>query len=165
MRILSIVASFLLLITLAGCGSDTDSSSSSTDTASSTATEAVSEMTIKPVGNQMKYEQTEFTVEAGTEVSLTFNNVATSPAMKHNVVILDGSGDELVQRVGTAALQAADSGYIPDDDAIIAATDMADPGETVSMTFTAPSEPGTYTYICTFPGHYMMMQGTMTVVA
>jgi len=122
-------------------------------------------MTIKPVGNQMKYEQTEFTVEAGTEVSLTFDNVATSPAMKHNVVILDGTSDELVQRVGNAALQATDSGYIPDDDAILAATDMADPGETVSMTFTAPSEPGTYTYICTFPGHYMMMQGTMRVVA
>ena len=165
MRILSIVASFLLLIPLAGCGSDTDSSSSSADTASSSATEPVSEMTIKPVGNQMKYEQTEFTVEAGTEVSLTFDNVATSPAMKHNVVILDGTSDELVQRVGNAALQATDSGYIPDDDAILAATDMADPGETVSMTFTAPSEPGTYTYICTFPGHYMMMQGTMRVVA
>lgn len=162
MRILSLFASFLLLITLTGCGgSDTETSSSTTDTA----TETVSEVTIKPVGNQMKYEQTEFTVEAGTEVSLTFDNVATSPAMKHNVVILNGEDDKVVQRVGNAALQAADSGYIPDDDAILAATEMADPGQTVNMTFTAPSEPGTYTYICTFPGHFMMMQGTMTVVA
>lgn len=162
MRILSLFASFLLLITLTGCGgSDTETSNSTTDTA----TETVSEVTIKPVGNQMKYEQTEFTVEAGTEVSLTFDNVATSPAMKHNVVILNSEDDEVVQRVGNAALQAADSGYIPDDNAIIAATDMADPGQTVNTTFTAPSEPGTYTYICTFPGHFMMMQGTMTVVA
>jgi len=149
-------------MTLTGCGgSDTETSNSTTDTA----TETVSEVTIKPVGNQMKYEQTEFTVEAGTEVSLTFDNVATSPAMKHNVVILNSEDDKVVQRVGNAALQAADSGYIPDDNAIIAATDMADPGQTVNTTFTAPSEPGTYTYICTFPGHFMMMQGTMTVVA
>lgn len=164
MRLLSLFASLLFLITLTGCGgSDTETSGSAADTDS--ATEAVSEVTIKPVGNQMKYEQTEFTVEAGSEVSLTFDNVASSPAMKHNVVILDGTGDKLVQRVGNAALDAADSGYIPDDDAILAATEMADPGETVTMTFTAPSEPGTYTYICTFPGHFMMMQGTMTVVA
>jgi azurin len=122
-------------------------------------------LTIKPAGNQMKYEQEEFTVEAGSEVTLTFDNVATSPAMKHNVVILNGTGDDMVQRVGTAALQAAENEYIPEDDAVLAATDLADPGETVTMTFTAPSEPGTYTYICTFPGHYMMMQGTMTVVA
>ncbi|NBC85076.1 MAG: hypothetical protein GVY25_02670 [Bacteroidetes bacterium] len=151
-------------MTLTGCGSDAETSSASGDTASSAATEAVSEVTIKPAGNQMKYEQEDFTVEAGSEVMLTFDNVSTSAAMKHNVVILTGTGEDMVQRVGTAALQAAENEYIPEDDAVLAATDLADPGETVTMTFTAPSEPGTYTYICTFPGHYMMMQGTMTVV-
>ncbi len=47
--------------------------------------------------------------------------------------------------------------------AILAHTPMSTPGETVQVTFTAPSEPGTYRYICTYPGHYVMMQGTMTV--
>ena len=54
---------------------------------------------------------------------------------------------------------------MPDDDAVLAATDMSEPGETVSVTITAPSEPGDYRYICTFPGHYTVMQGTMTVPA
>ncbi|PEN12680.1 hypothetical protein CRI94_13320 [Longibacter salinarum] len=153
------------MVAFVGCGgSDTETSDKASKSATSSATEAVSEVTIEPVGNQMKYEQTEFTVEAGTEVTLTFDNTASSPAMKHNVVILNGEGDDLVQRVGTAASQASDSGYVPELDAIVAATDLADPGETVTMTFTVPSEPGTYTYICTFPGHYMMMQGTMRVV-
>lgn len=166
MRTLSFFVSLFLMVALVGCGgSDTETSDAATESATSSANEAVSAVTIEPAGNQMKYEQTEFTVEAGTEVSLTFNNTATSPAMKHNVVILTGTGDDIVQRVGEAAMQAAGNDYVPEDDAVLAATGLADPGEEVSMTFTAPSEPGTYKFICTFPGHYMMMQGTMRVVA
>lgn len=124
----------------------------------------VSAVTITPVGNQMKFEQAEFTVTAGTEVTLTFENTATSPAMEHNVVLLTDNADATINRVGQAASGAAATAYVPEDDAILAYTDLAEPGETVSMTFTAPDEPGEYAYLCTFPGHYAMMQGTMRVV-
>jgi azurin len=113
----------------------------------------------------MKYEQTEFTVPAGEEITITFENTATSPAMQHNVVVLNTDDDSVVNRVGQAGTAAADTDYVPDDDAVLAATAMSEPGETVSVTFTAPSEPGDYRYICTFPGHYTVMQGTMTVTA
>ncbi|MCH8962102.1 MAG: hypothetical protein IH820_12455 [Bacteroidetes bacterium] len=33
------------------------------------------------------------------------------------------------------------------------------------LTFTAPTEPGDYPYVCTFPGHWRTMQGVMQVVA
>ena len=157
---------FVLFLALAfvaaGCG-ESDAESGSTDDAA--ASGAVTELTIQPVGNQMKYEQTEFTVPAGEEITVTFENTATSPAMEHNVVVLTSNEDAVVDRVGQAAMGAGDSEYVPDDEAVLAATDMAAPGETVSVTFTAPSEPGTYRYICTFPGHYTVMQGTMTVAA
>jgi azurin len=153
-----------VLTATAGCGGG-DSSSSSADASDAASDGAVTEMTIQPVGNQMKYEQTEFTVPAGEEITITFENTATSAAMEHNVVILTSDDDTVVNRVGQAAMGAADNEYVPDDEAVLAATDMAAPGETVSVTFTAPSEPGTYRYICTFPGHYAVMQGTMTVVA
>lgn len=149
-----------LLAFVVGCGGSEASEDGSSDESS----EAVTEITIQPVGNQMEYEQTEFTVPAGEEISLTFENTATSPAMEHNVVILTSNDDEVVNRVGQAGAAAADNEYIPDDEAVLAATGLASPGETVSMTFTAPSEPGTYRYICTYPGHYTVMQGTMTVV-
>jgi len=42
-------------------------------------------------------------------------------------------------------------------------TEVAKPGETVEVTFTAPEEPGAYTYLCTYPGHWATMQGTMRV--
>lgn len=149
------------MIAAAGCGGGEAAEGGSSDGSSN----AVTEVTIQPVGNQMKYEQTAFTVPAGEEITLTFENTATSPAMEHNVVILTSTDDAVVNRVGQAAMQAADTEYVPDDEAVLAATDMSAPGETVSVTFTAPSEPGTYRYICTYPGHYTVMQGTMTVVA
>jgi plastocyanin len=41
---------------------------------------------------------------------------------------------------------------------------MAGPGETVQVTFTAPSKPGKYPYLCTFSGHYQAgMKGVLIV--
>jgi azurin len=161
MRPFSLSLLVAALIVTAGCGGGDGSS----DSASGTASKAVTEVTITPVGNQMKFEQTEFTVPAGEEITVTFKNTATSSAMKHNVVLLTTDEGSVVTRVGQAGTQAADNEYIPDDAAVLAATGLADPGETVSVTFTAPSEPGSYRYLCTFPGHYATMQGTMTVVS
>ncbi len=123
------------------------------------------EMTMTPVGNQMLYEQTEFTVQPGQTVRITFENTATTPAMTHNVVFVRTRDD--IDPVGQAALTAADNEYIPASEMnrILAYTPLAEPGETVTVEFTAPSTPGDYPYICTFPGHYMMMQGTMTVAS
>jgi len=159
---LRILAAFLLVFVVAACGGGERG-----DTAGDTTTDtagAGDEIVIQPVGNEMRYEQTAFTVEAGQEVTIVFENSATSPAMQHNVVVLNSDDDEVVNRVGQAALQAGEAAdYIPEDEAIIAHTPLSQPGETVRVTFTAPSQPGTYRYICTFPGHFMLMQGTMTV--
>ncbi len=122
------------------------------------------EATITPVGETMAYEQTEITVHPGQTVRLTFHNTATNAAMNHNIVVLAMNAS--VNEVGQAAMSAADTDHIPAgfEDQILAYTPLAAPGETVTVEFTAPAE-GDYTYICTFPGHYMMMQGTMHVVA
>lgn len=154
-RIPTLLAALLLALGLTACGS-----AEGGDVAPAAA------FTIEPVGNKMEFAKKSFTVEAGQQVTLTFKNTATAEAMKHNVVVLKGTGDDVIQRVGQAAFQAgASKQYIPNDPAVLANTAVAAPGETVTVTFTAPSEPGTYSYICTFPGHYMMMQGTMTVTA
>ncbi len=122
------------------------------------------DVTLQPVGNEMRYAQTEFSVAAGQEVTIIFENTATSEAMHHNVVVLTSDDDAVANRVGQEAMSAgAATDFIPDDPAILAHTPMSAPGETVRVTFTAPSTPGRYRYICTYPGHYVSMQGTMTV--
>ena len=46
---------------------------------------------------------------------------------------------------------------------VIAFTKLLGPDESDTITFTAPKESGAYEYVCTFPGHFAMMRGTMKV--
>lgn len=165
----SYLSTFFVVLTalaLAACGGNQGDEASGTDqNAQPAAGEADTEVVLQPRGNEMQFEQTEFSVAAGQTVRLVFENTATSPSMSHNVVILTDDDDATAERIGEGGLQAGQANdYVPqDDEAVLAYTPVAEPGETVEITFTAPSEPGTYRYICTFPGHWATMQGTMTV--
>ena len=88
---------FLLTVGLAGCGGAEAEPKS----------EAVSAVTLTLVGNTMAFEQTEFTVKAGTEETLTFENTATSAAMEHNVVLLADNAAATIDRVGQARVVPA----------------------------------------------------------
>ncbi len=120
---------------------------------------------IKTIKNEMKYDVTEFTVKAGSVVEIIFEN---PDFMQHNLLILaQGSKN----KVGAASDQlaqdpaGADKSYIPEMQEVLFATAMVDPQQQVVLQFTAPSKPGNYPYICTFPGHWRIMQGVMKVVA
>lgn len=152
------VPSFLRILIILALAT---SLAAATGSASATPFPPEKTITITPEGNQMKFAETKITVQPGQRVKLVFNNTATSPAMRHNVVVLNTSDQKVIKRVGQAAVSA--SNYVPDDPAVLAATDVAKPGETTTVTFTAPETPGQYDYVCTFPGHYVSMQGTMIV--
>lgn len=124
------------------------------------------EITLSPVGNQMRYRRDELTVARGETVRLVLDNTATSPSMQHNVVLVNGPPSQSTfQEIGQAGIVAGRSqDYVPDRSEVIAATPIAGPGETVSVTFTAPSTPGKYGFVCTFPGHWATQQGTMRVI-
>lgn len=174
MRSRLLVFPFVLILglTLTACGgseSSPDDASASSSTAQSASAEEVDRtVTLQPKGNQMKYEQTEFTVAPGETVRLVFENVATSPSMQHNVVILTSNDDALFKKVGEAGTRAGSKNdYVPQEDElrkkVLAHTPMSKPGETVEVTFTVPKETGEHGYLCTFPGHWATMQGTMVV--
>jgi azurin len=51
--------------------------------------------------------------------------------------------------------------YIPRSDDVLFYTDIVSPGERQTISFNAPSTPGRYPYLCTFPGHWMVMNGVL----
>jgi len=151
-----------------GDGASESSSATSGSKSSGGSGNVAKTVTIHPQGNQMKYKETEFTVPAGEKVKLVFENTASSPSMQHNVVIAASGSQGLLKKIGQAGTQAGSTNdYVPQEgdltDQILAHTPIAKPGETVSVTFTTPSEPGKYGYVCTYPGHWATMQGTMIV--
>jgi azurin len=115
----------------------------------------------------MQFDVKNFDVIAGNKVKLIFKNAGKLPkiAMGHNLVLLKKGVSAIA--FGQKALGAGANAVNPLPDSlkadVIANTKLLGPGEEEIVTFTAPKEKGAYEYVCTFPGHFAMMRGTMTV--
>ncbi len=111
----------------------------------------------------MQFATRRFTVKAGERISLTLANPDTMP---HNIAILKpGSMAKVGDGVNhMAALpDGAAKRYIPEGGDVLFFTDITDPGKSFTIHFDAPATPGEYPYICTFPGHWLLMNGVMVV--
>jgi azurin len=118
------------------------------------------EIQIASVANQMAFDKKALTVMTGAVVHLTLKNNATMETLPHNWVLVRTGTEAKVAADGLD--KAPDAGYVVEGDNVLAHTPLAPPGKSVEVTFTAPA-PGKYPYICTFPGHYIMMKGVLTV--
>jgi azurin len=113
----------------------------------------------------MKYDIKTFTVEAGKPVEIVFENL---DFMQHNFVIgKAGSLKTIGEAADKLASQArgAEMQYVPDIPEVLFATKLVDPQKTERLTFVAPEKEGDYPYVCTFPGHWSIMNGVMKVVS
>lgn len=115
---------------------------------------------VRAVGDNLRFDTDAMTAAAGTEVVLSFENPATT--QQHNWVLVEnGSKDD----VANAAVMAGPTqGWVPDDPRVIAHTGLLGPGGSETLTFTAPG-PGTYQFLCTFPGHGTAMFGSFEVLS
>lgn len=124
-------------------------------------------LTISSDGDQLKFAPVSLTASANTVYSLTFSNTAT--AVQHNWVLVSGdvSVADAVNNAAQAQVAATRNaaGAVPPADTagLLVSTQMLNAGESVTVSFTTPG-PGTYKFLCTFPGHYLAgMQGDLVV--
>tara|TARA_Y100000589_G_scaffold123100_1_gene117521 strand:- start:84 stop:575 length:492 start_codon:yes stop_codon:yes gene_type:complete len=112
----------------------------------------------------MMYSKNSFEVKSGQKIKLTFKNTGKLPkvAMGHNIVILKKSVDLI--KFCSEAVKFPTNEYFPKgrEKDVIGRTKLLGPGEEDTIYFMAP-EPGTYEYVCTFPGHFALMKGKMIV--
>ncbi|WP_027303021.1 plastocyanin/azurin family copper-binding protein [Rudanella lutea] len=110
----------------------------------------------------LKFDTEQVQVKAGSRVKWVFNN---NDDMLHNCVITKPG---TANAVGNAAmrlnLNGAKMNYVPTSADVLFHTNILQPETAESIYFVAPSEPGDYTFVCTFPGHHTLMQGTLKVV-
>jgi azurin len=122
--------------------------------------------TVEIVGTEdMKFSMTTIAAKPGEQlrIRLTAKGAMPKIAMAHNFVLLAKAADPTA--FATAAMNARATDFIPADKKadIVAHTALAGAGETVEVTFKVPAA-GTYTLICSFPGHFQAgMKGTLTV--
>jgi putative membrane-bound dehydrogenase-like protein len=118
---------------------------------------------VKVVKDVMKFDKTLITAKAGSVVQIVFQN---PDHMQHNLVLIK---PKTTEKVGTAADKLATDpngtklNYVPRMPEVLQATPLLNPGGKFTLTFTVPKTPGDYPFICTFPGHWRIMQGVMRV--
>lgn len=148
------------------CGNSTNNTTTETTSTEQTAPAAEAksvEFTLNAVGNtmaDMAYDTKELKVKAGSKVKINLTNQGTDASMLHNVVIVKQGSEK---DVATEGISLKDQNYFnAQNPNVVAGSAVAQPGATVTLEFTAP-EPGAYAYICTYPGHWMKMQGILIV--
>lgn len=110
----------------------------------------------------LKFDTDKLEVKAGTRIKLVFNN---NDDMLHNFVVTKPGA---ANAVGEAALNLNLNGpkmnYVPNSPNVLYHTNILQPESSETIYFQAPTEPGDYMFVCSFPGHYTLMQGTLKVV-
>jgi azurin len=164
LRVLLFVALLSLSLLLAACGNNNAGSGGTTGGTSGGASGGTGSGTtidIASAGENLAFDKTTLTATAGEQVTVRFKN--NSAVQQHNWVLVNGDAT-VAQAVADAGLTAGlQADYLPADKANVTAnTDVLDGGQTGETSFTAPAA-GTYVYLCSVPGHYPLMQGTLTV--
>jgi Azurin len=131
------------------------------------------DVTIRTVREQMRFDLTEFHVPLGGRVRLHFKN---EDALPHNVLIClpremcepaaaEDNGLEVAQAAWALGAEGPARQWIPKHPRVLVSTSMLDGDQEETIEFDAPAQPGRYPFVCTFPGHAMLMFGTMHVQA
>jgi putative heme-binding domain-containing protein len=123
---------------------------------------------ISCIPERMLFTVSQFAVTLGQSVKIVFTN---PDATDHNLVIVR---EGALAEVGMAANEMArdpgnaNSDFIPPEKRtlILHASPMIGPTRSAQvhvLRFEAPAEPGLYPFVCTFPGHWVVMNGLMVV--
>jgi len=111
----------------------------------------------------MKYDKQLITAKAGTTIQVVFQN---PDFMQHNFILIKPG---TLEKVGAAADRLAKDPngvkmqYVPKMPEVLYATPMISTGGEYTLTFKVPDIPGDYPYVCTFPGHWRIMNGILRV--
>jgi len=120
-------------------------------------------ITVGVVSGQMKFTQTTISARRGQRVELTLNNTDDMP---HNIVIFRRGSMAEYEKELFGSLNEPNAqlrGFVPDSPNVLVASRLLNAGESSVVTFDAPTEPGEYPFVCSFPGHWATMRGVLRI--
>ncbi|MEZ6090185.1 MAG: plastocyanin/azurin family copper-binding protein [Pirellulaceae bacterium] len=111
----------------------------------------------------LTYSEKELVVNAGEPIAFSLINPDVVP---HNWVLVKPDALKRVGELSNQLIAKPDAyarQYVPESEDVLYYTDITDPGQRETIYFNAPQSPGRYPFLCTFPGHWMVMNGTLIV--
>ena len=119
---------------------------------------------VTTVREQMRYDTPRLVVEAGKPFEIILENTDFMP---HNLVVVKPGKRERIGEMSADMtpdqLDRQGRSYVPRTSDILGGTKLLEPGQKESLKLTAPKIEGNYEYVCTYPGHWEMMWGTLVV--
>ncbi len=124
-------------------------------------TPALTTIRIATVPERMMYDVKQLAVKPGKKIKLTFANPDFMP---HNILLVKpGKADEIGVKAMALGAKGFEVNYVPESPDILWASKLIDFGKEQVIEFTAPKTEGAYPYLCSFPGHHLIMRGTLIV--
>ena len=115
------------------------------------------------VPGKMSWDPKEFTVAPNSIVAIEMTN---PDSMQHNLLVCaPGSLSEIgvaADKLGEGAIGKRRE-YVPESPKVLEIMGLTAPNTTGVLWFIAPAKPGTYQLVCTYPGHWRMMNGKLKV--
>ena len=115
------------------------------------------------VPGKMSWDPKEFTVAPNSIVAIEMTNL---DSMQHNLLVCaPGSLSEIgvaADKLGEGAIGKRRE-YVPDSSKVLEIMGLTAPNTIGVLWFIAPAKPGTYPLVCTYPGHWRMMNGKLKV--
>ena len=110
----------------------------------------------------LRFNMTTIHVKSGGSMTLVFKNTGKIPSMQHNFVLLKAGAD--AARFGNAAMNAKQDEFIPKafQDQVVVHSRLLQGGQSETLTFAVPPK-GTYSFLCSYPGHFSVSKGTLIV--
>ena len=102
-------------------------------------------------------------MEPGQAVLFRFLNRDPSDQPHNFIIIKPGSLAEIQKASMQIDADSIARGYIPEHEAVLASTKLLTADQSEEFVFVAPEEPGVYHYVCSYPGHAMVMYGALYI--
>ncbi|MEM1296247.1 MAG: PA14 domain-containing protein [Verrucomicrobiota bacterium] len=121
------------------------------------------QLTIKTLIGQMRYDLKEIEVEPGARIKLTLDN---TDDLQHNLVLLTKGSDasKFAMEMWNLGEAGIEKGWVEADHSqVLVTSKLLNPHEAEDIYFEAPTNIGDYPYVCTVPGHSLLMNGKMKV--
>ena len=124
-------------------------------------TDQLTTIQVNAVVEKLRFDVKEVTVKAGKKIQMIVNNPDFMP---HNLVIVKpGTADSVAAAAIALGAEGFKKQFVPEDDNILYATKLLSKDQSETLEFTAPTEPGDYLFVCTFPSHDKAMRGIIRV--
>lgn len=119
---------------------------------------------VRTLPHKLLFDRSEIYIEAGQPAVIVLENLDIAP---HNLLI---GRPGALNEIGAAAEQMANEPqalarhFVPNHPKVLFAMRLLQPREAERLQIVAPKEPGDYIFVCTYPGHWRVMNGLVKVV-